>query len=74
MSLKFTETTQRVPQKVITSSRKVDECKPVKQTIVRPCLLLLLRGAVLRRLLLLLELLGLLELLLLLLGLTVMGC
>ena len=27
-SLKFAETTQRVPQKVLTSCRKVDECKP----------------------------------------------
>jgi len=29
LSLKYTETTQRVPQKVLTSSGKVDECKPL---------------------------------------------
>ena len=29
LSRKYTETTQRVPQKVLTSSRKVDECKPL---------------------------------------------
>jgi len=29
LSLKYTETTQRVPQKVLTSSRKVDEFKPL---------------------------------------------
>jgi len=29
LSLKFTETTHRIPQKVLTTSRIVDECKPL---------------------------------------------
>jgi hypothetical protein len=31
MSLKLHETTQRVPQKVLKTSRKLDECKPLEE-------------------------------------------
>jgi len=37
LSLKYTETTQRVPQKVLTTSRKVDDCKPPPRRPAPPC-------------------------------------